>query len=348
MPDRFALVLAGGRGERFWPWSRPERPKQLLPLAPGGRTLLRATVDRIGPLLPPERCLVLTSRDLVAAVARECPPGTHVIGEPAGRNTAPAIGAAAHWVAARSKDASFVVLPADHVIEDEDAFRADLDKAFRAAESSAVLVVFGIPPTHGHAGLGYVRRGTALAERLVRVAAFTEKPSREKAQEFVASGEYLWNAGIFVWKAGVFLDALRAGRPAVAEALRPLAEAKDGFEAVLERVLPACESISVDYAVLEKAPNVLMVEAAFDWDDVGSWGAWAKHQPRDANGNVLVGDAIAVDCERCIVVGEGGTAAALGLTDTVVVHANGVTMSCPVERDNEVRRLAETARTGER
>jgi mannose-1-phosphate guanylyltransferase len=213
MPDRFALVLAGGRGERFWPWSRPERPKQLLPLARGGRTLLRATLDRIRPLLPPERCLVLTSRDLVAAVARECPEGMHVMGEPVGRNTAPAIGAAAHCFQSKSKDASFVVLPADHAIEDEAAFAADLEKAYRAAESSPVLVAFGIPPTHGHAGLGYVRRGTVLADRLVRVAAFTEKPSREKADAFVASGEYLWNAGIFVWKAGVFLDALRAGRP---------------------------------------------------------------------------------------------------------------------------------------
>jgi mannose-1-phosphate guanylyltransferase len=347
MPDRYALVLAGGRGERFWPWSRPERPKQLLPLARGGRSLLRATLDRIQPLIPPSHCLVLTARDLVAAVERECPPGTRVIGEPIGRNTAPAIGAAAHWVAAQSKDAAFVVLPSDHAIDDEAAFAADLERGFRAAEDSAVLITFGIPPTAPETVFGYIRRGASVGERLFRAAAFTEKPNRETAERFVKEGTYAWNSGIFVWRAPVFLDALGASRAQLAETLRPLAGARERFEETLDRVLPACESISVDYAVLERSPNVLVVDPTFDWDDLGSWSAWARRQPRDDRGNVRFGDAMVIDCDRCVVVGESGTAAALGLRDMVVVHANGATLSCPLERADEVRRLVEAMRAQE-
>jgi mannose-1-phosphate guanylyltransferase/mannose-6-phosphate isomerase len=147
-----------------------------------------------------------------------------------------------------------------------------------------------------------------------------------------------------VWGARVFLGALEAGRPALADALRPLEGTGGGFEAAFDRVLPSCESISVDYAVLEHAPNVMMLEAGFDWDDLGSWGAWARRQPRDARGNVLFGDAVAVDCERCVVVGDGGTAAALGLTDAVVVNANGATLCCPLDRGEDVRRVSEAVR----
>lgn len=347
MPDRYALVLAGGRGERFWPWSRPERPKQLLPLAKGGRSLLQATLDRLHSLIPPSRCLVLTARDLVPAVERICPPGTRVIGEPIGRNTAPAIGAAAHWFAAQSNDAAFAVLPSDHAIDDEAAFAADIERGFRAAESSPVLVTFGIRPAGPETVFGYVRRGDPVGERVFRVAAFTEKPSRGKAEEFLKDGHYLWNAGIFVWRASVFLDALQAGRPELAKSLQPLSGVADRFEEALDRVLPGCESISVDYAVLERAPNVLMVEAAFDWDDLGSWSAWARRQPRDDRGNVRFGDAVAIDCDRCVVVGESGTAAALGLRDMVVVHSSGATLTCPIERVEDVRQVVDAVRTRE-
>lgn len=347
MPDRYALVLAGGRGERFWPWSRPERPKQLLPLATGGRSLLAATLERIGPLIPPSHTLVLTARDLVPAVRAVCPSGTRVVGEVASRNTAPAIGAAAHWVRTRSPDGAFVVLPSDHAIDDEAAFRADLERGFRAAEGSAVLLTYGIRPTSPETVFGYIRRGDPVGERLFRVAGFTEKPKREEAEEFLKDGRYAWNAGIFVWGASVFLDALRASRPELAKALEPLAGKADGFEQELDRVLPACESISVDYAVLEKAPNVLMVDPTFDWDDLGSWSAWARRQPRDERGNVRFGDAVAIDCDRCVVVGEQGTAAALGLEGVVVVQVGGATLACPIERVEEVRRVVDALRSRE-
>src|SRR5882672_6832734 len=257
--ERYVLVLAGGRGERFWPWSRGDRPKQLLPLAGRGRSLLAATLERALALAAPERVIVLTAADLVAAVKRETPAGVRVLGEPVARNTAAAIGAAAHLIGG---DHAFAVMPADHLIEDAAAFRADLERGFDVAEREEVLVIFGIRPAGPDTNFGYIRRGTRVAERLHRVAQFTEKPDLARAQAWVVGGEHLWNAGIFVWRAAVFLKALEVARPALARALAPLrgVPAKE-FEAALGRAFPAAESIAVDYAVLERAPNVLVVEA---------------------------------------------------------------------------------------
>lgn len=344
--ERFVLVLAGGRGERFWPWSRADRPKQLLPLAGGGRTLLAATLERALALVPPERVVVLTARDLVEAVRRESPDGVRVLGEPVGRNTAAAIGAVAHLI---GEDHAFAVMPADHLIERRDAFAADLERGFAVAEREAVLVTFGIRPLGPETNFGYLRRGAPLGERLFRVAEFCEKPDRARAEEYLRRGAFAWNSGIFVWRAGVFLAALEAGRPAVAEALAPLrGVAAGGFERALERVFPGVESISVDYAVLERAPNVLMLEATFDWDDVGSWSAWARRQPRDARGNVVVGNVVPIECDECVLVGDGATTtAALGLRRMIVVHANGATLVCPVEDSDRVRRVSEAVRAKE-
>jgi mannose-1-phosphate guanylyltransferase/mannose-6-phosphate isomerase len=339
------LILAGGRGERFWPWSRPERPKQLLPLARGGRTLLGATLERALRLVPRERVLILTARHLVEAVRAECP-GVPVVGEPVPRNTAPAIGAAAAWFQGRGSGA-FIVLPSDHLIDDLDAFVADATLAFEAAGRERVLLTFGIPASGPDTNFGYIQRGAGVGPRLHRVARFTEKPDRARAEQYLAGGEHLWNSGMFVWRPDVFLDALEAGRPALAAPLRGLAAvAQDerSFERALDSVFGGLESISVDYAVLEHAPNTLVLEAAFDWDDLGSWGAWARRQPRDGHGNVLFGDAVAVDCKRCIVVGEGGTAAALGLEDMVVVHVGDSTLACRLAETDLVRKVSEAVR----
>ena len=343
MATRHVLILAGGRGERFWPWSRPGRPKQLLPLARDGRTLLGATFARACRVVPPARVLVMTSADLSEACARECP-GASVLGEPVGRNTAPAIAAAAAWI---PDGDAFAVMPADHAIDDEAAFAADLERACALAEREAVLVTFGIRPTHAETNFGYIRRGERLADRVYRVAQFTEKPDRARAQEWLRGGGHLWNSGIFVWRKSVFMNALEAGRPALAAALRRIGTPRSPaeFDRALGEVYPGLESVSVDYAVLEPAPNVVVIEASFDWDDLGSWSAWARRQARDARGNVLHGDAVALDCDRCVVVGDGGRAAAVGLEDMVVVHAQGATLVCRLEDSERVR---EVARLGER
>lgn len=340
---RGALILAGGRGERFWPWSTPERPKQLLPLASRGRTLLRATFDRACRAVAPGRIVVMTAESLVGACRRECP-GAIVVGEPVMRNTAPAIAAAAAFF---GEDDAFVVLPADHAIEDEAAFAADLERAFTEAERAAVLVTFGITPTQPDPNFGYIQRGETLGAKLARVARFTEKPSRETAAGWLAEGGYVWNSGMFVWRRRTFFDALAASRPAIAGALRPLsfaAGAERAFEQALRTSFPALESISVDYAVLEPSPHTVVLEASFDWDDLGSWGAWARRQPRDARGNVVFGDAVVVDCDDCVVVGEGGVAAAMGLSATVVVNVRGATLACPLAASERVREVSERVR----
>ena len=345
MPERYALILAGGRGERFWPWSRPERPKQLLPLAPGGRSLLKATFERAQRVMDRSRILVMTSMDLREACQRECR-GAKILGEPAMRNTAPAIAAAAAWI---GEDDAFAVLPADHAVDDEEAFARDLVRAFEVAEKQTELVTFGIRPSSPQTSFGYIQRGEKLGERLYRVAKFTEKPDRTQAEQWIGAGAHLWNSGIFVWRKRVFFDALEAGRPAIARALRNFAfpRSPDGFSNALRDVFPALESISVDYAVLEHAPNAVVIEASFDWDDLGSWGAWARRQARDERGNVRFGDTVLVDCDGCVVVGEDGTAAALGLREMVVVHANGATLACRLEDSESVRKVSEALRNRE-
>ena len=341
--ERGALILAGGRGERFWPWSTASRPKQLLPLAPGGRTLLAATFARATRSIPAQRIVVMTARDLVEGCRRECP-GAIVVGEPMGRNTAPAIAAAAAFFGERD---AFVVMPSDHAIDDEAAFTTDLERAFTLAEREPLLVTFGVEPGGADTNFGYIQRGPKLAERVHRVARFTEKPDRERAQHYVASGEYAWNTGIFVWGRHTFMQALAAGRPAIANAFAGLSfapRATQEFEAMLAERFPNVESLSVDYAVLESAPNVVTIDATFDWDDLGSWGAWARRQPRDARGNVTWGDAVPVDCDRCVVVGDGFPAAPLGLSDMVVVATPQGTLVCRREETDQVRRVTEAVR----
>jgi mannose-1-phosphate guanylyltransferase/mannose-6-phosphate isomerase len=343
MPDRYALLLAGGRGERFWPWSRPERPKQLLPLARGGASLLRATYDRALRVVGErDHIHVMTAMDLREA-CREEAPGARIHGEPVGRNTAPAIAAAA--AAFFRDDAAFAVFPADHLIDDTESFARDLTRAFEVAERDDVLVTFGIWPAHPDTNFGYIRRGESIAPGAFRVRQFTEKPDLATATEWVRTGEYLWNAGIFVWRTRTFFEALRNGRPALAKAFEGLAGNPGAFEEQLGRILPGVESISVDYAVLEHASNVVVIEATFDWDDLGSWRAWARRQPRDPRGNVVFGDALAIESDNCVVVGEGAPAAAVGLRDMVVVGTRQGTLACPLDQTDRVRLVTGALRT---
>jgi mannose-1-phosphate guanylyltransferase len=341
--SRGALILAGGRGERFWPWSTPERPKQLLPLASGGRTLLAATFARATRSVPAESVVVMTAAPLVEACRRECP-GAIVVGEPVGRNTAPAIAAAATFFA---PDTAFAVLPSDHAIDDEAAFAADLDRAFEVAERDPLLVTFGIRPTTPDTGFGYVERGAPLAPRLHRVARFTEKPDLERAQAYLAGGRHMWNSGMFVWKRRTFMDALAQGRPAIADAFEDGSYGpgdERAFEAMLAARFADMESVSVDYAVLEIAANVVVLEASFDWDDLGGWNAWARRQPVDARGNVAWGQAVPVDCDRCVIVGDGVPVAPMGLSDMVVVTTPNGTLVCRREDTERVRRVTEAVR----
>ncbi len=340
-----ALVLAGGRGERFWPWSRPERPKQLLPLL-GGRSPLEVTLERLEGLVAPERTWVLTGRPLVAAVRALVPPGVRVVGEPAGRSTAPAAALGALLARAAGQTQAMAVLPADHWIEPVERFRATARRALALAEREPLLVTIGVRPDRPETGLGYIERGAALAEPgAYRVASFREKPDARTAAEFVACGRFDWNSGMFFWRPEVLWEAMRAHRPAVARAMAAFEEPlpPGDLDGALDRAFAAVESISVDYAVMEKAQNAAVLAADFEWDDLGSWNAWARLQPQDENQNVVVGDAVVVDSRRCIVVSESTRLALLGAEDLIVVEHAGATLVCPRLRSDEVRRAAQAS-----
>jgi mannose-1-phosphate guanylyltransferase len=345
---RSALILAGGRGERFWPMSRPGRPKQLLPLA-DGRILLTATLERLDGIVEPEHTFILTGRDLVAPVRELAGDRARVVAEPVGRNTAPAAGLAAHLALGAGAEDAMLVLPADHLIPELDLFRRDLRHAAGLAEERDLLVTFGVRPDRPETGYGWLERGEPIPgpwERAFTVKTFREKPDLAAARDYVARG-FLWNSGMFAWRPRLLLDALAAHRPALAAGLAAFAQPAQTWTAghpqalddALAARFPGLESVSVDYAVMEKADNAALIEAAFGWDDLGSWGAWARRQARDGRGNVVAERAVAIDSDDCVVLGGGERpVVVLGGKGLVVVQHEGGTLVCPAERADEVRK----------
>ncbi len=345
---RSALVLAGGRGERFWPMSLPGRPKQLLPLA-DGTVLLTATLERLDGVVDSAHTWILTGRELLEPVRRLVGDRAHVVAEPVGRNTAAAVGLAAILARAAGANDAMIVLPSDHLVPDLDVFRRDLLLACAVAEEEDRLVTFGIQPDRPEVGYGYVERGAPIPghERAHTVKSFREKPDLATAERYVASGDFRWNSGMFVWRPSALLAALARHRPALAQGLdaftTPAAAAAAGdkaaLDAALERHFAGLEAISVDYAVMEKADNAATIDASFAWDDLGSWGAWARRRPRDARGNVVEARAVAIDSDDCTVLGGGDRpVVVLGGKGLVVVQHAGGTLVCPADRVDEVRK----------
>lgn len=351
MAERYVVILAGGRGERFWPQSRAARPKHLLPIV-GDDTMLAQTVRRLHGLVSPDRIFVLTSADQVDAVCAACPalPRAQVWAEPMGRDTAAAVALAAMLVAERHPQAAMALLAADHVVQDEAGFRATLGAAFAAAEGADTLVTVGIPPDHPATGYGYLHQGEALGEAaglpVRRVARFVEKPDLATAEGYLATGEYLWNAGLFVWRASVVLDGLRRHAPDIAVVMDRVAAAlaatvgdPEARAAALAREYPDFPKRSIDFALMEHADDVRVVAATFDWDDVGAWPALARHLPEDAAGNVTRGPTVLVDAKRNLVVSGGRTIALLGVEDLIVVETADAILVCPRARAQEIKRV---------
>jgi mannose-1-phosphate guanylyltransferase len=323
-PHHYGLILAGGRGTRFWPRSRKRTAKQVLNVV-GDRTLIQETVDRLSPVIPPERLWILTNDHLRDTIIDQLPaiPREQILAEPAQRNTAPAIGLAAHILHSIDRDAVMGVFPADHVVGKPAAYRAVLKSALKAAGSGKLMVV-GIQPRWPETGYGYVEfpKGTAAGGRdAVPVSRFHEKPALPKAKRYVAAGNYYWNSGMFFWRAGVLLDELRRHLPRTATilaALPPFGGRK--FTAELKRCFPLCENISIDYAVLEKAKSVAGIPAPeFGWNDVGSWNAVYELLPRDEHGNVVIHDSVIHDSQNNFVDARGKLVALLGVKDLIVV-----------------------------
>ncbi len=352
---RFAVIMAGGVGSRFWPWSRELRPKQLLALA-GRRSMVAETVARLRGVVRPENILVVTNRRLVGAMARDLPelPRGSILGEPAGRNTAPCIGWATLEVLHRRPDAVMAVLPADHVIAPRAKFHSDLLAGFAVADRAGQLVTFGIRPTEPATGYGYIRAGRVLAGHgeARRVGGFVEKPTLALAKRYVDSGRYYWNSGMFVWRADVLWTELGEHLPGLARALKGMERArKSGVRAQiprkdLDRVYPRLESISIDYGVLERSRSVAMLPATFSWSDIGSWDATAALWPADEAGNASRDPLLAIDSAGNVVATRGKRVALLGVNDLVVVDAGDVLLVCPRARCQDVRRIV--SRLGER
>lgn len=345
-----AVIMAGGKGERFWPLSREKTPKQLLAVT-GAKTMLEETAARLSPRIPPERIWAVTTEAQAKAVRRllKGVPPEQVIAEPVGRNTAPCLILAAEAVSRRDPRAVIVALPADHEISPKREFLRTILAAAKAAEKTSSLITIGIPPRGPATGYGYILRRTEPAYRNSRefypVERFTEKPGPARARRFVKNPRYSWNSGMFVWQASVLLEAARRFLPETAaalEAYRTLPSRK--LKAFLARVYPRLEAVSIDYGVMEKAPNVLVTPASFAWDDVGSWDALVDHLVPDAAGNRSRGPAALAGCSGCLTFSAGPLVGAVGIRDLTIVAADDAVLVCPRGKSQEVKELVNLLR----
>lgn len=346
-----ALIMAGGGGTRFWPRSRAKRPKQFLTLT-GDRSLLQLAFDRIEAQVPPERTWVITSAAHRDETTKQLPaqPADRVVGEPCGRDTAACIGLGAALIARQDPAAVMMVMPADHVIEPVQEFRRAAHIAEQMAEEHPnALVTFGIPPTYPATGYGYIHRGDEVAVRqgvsVFRVKEFKEKPAFEVAEQYVASGRYYWNSGIFVWKAATMLAALRQYRPSLHDAMQRIAEAwpTPRRNEVLQREYEALDRISIDFAVMEKYSERLVVQAPYRWDDVGSWLALERLHPQDAAGNTVQATHTGLKTSRCVIVGDPGhLIATIGVNNLLIIQDGDVTLVADRKDEGTVKQIVES------
>lgn len=332
------FIMAGGSGERFWPMSRNKTPKHLLRLL-GDRTLLETTVQRVEGLIPWERVFVLTNAEQAEAARRELPflPADHIVTEPAKRDTAPACALAVGLALARDKDALCALLPADSMIHNVVQFRHQLVAACEIAAQSGALVVFAIPPVTPSTAYGYLHLGEDAGLSVRRVLRFVEKPDLPTAQSYLQSGQYGWNAGMFVWKAESFLKECASQAPPLADFIRsfPSGDNRD----YLAKEFFALPKISVDYAIMEQAAEVLAVKALFDWDDVGSWTSLPEHLGHDEDGNTLRGDVAVLESQNTVAISNGRTIALCGVENLIVVETPDAVLVCHRDKVQDVKKL---------
>ncbi len=339
----FCVVMAGGRGTRFWPLSRIDRPKQLLPLGAQGRTLLRETCERLFPLVGPQRIVVVTNAAQSAGTSAELPelPPDHVIAEPIGRNTAPCAALGALLAERLGGGGPIALLPADHFIPDADSLRAQLADAFAHATTAREACTFGVRPLRAETGYGYIEVAGAAEGGPLRGRRFVEKPDAATAAAYVASGRYLWNSGMFVWDSTVFGAALDQHLPGLRERLTPVvaAHGTPAFAAALAAAYADCPSNSLDQAIMEKLSSFAVFEAAFQWSDLGSWDAWGQAAPALPGGNR--GDAVlyAVEARGNIVRAPGKTVAILGVDGLVVVDTPDALLVCRADAAQRLREV---------
>lgn len=354
--DRFVIIMAGGRGERFWPVSREKTPKQLLSLI-NKRSFLQQAVDRVLPLVPIKNIFIITNAVQAPQVRKQLPklPKENVVAEPMGRDTCAAVTLGAALVGARSTTGVMAVLPADHVIPDEKQFQTVLGDCFDLAERGQAIVTIGIKPTEPATGYGYIQVGNELPPPpgvkkyktpFFRAERFVEKPHFEKAVEYLNSGDYRWNAGMFIWSFVTVTEGLQKHQPEMYAACQRWFEAAKSparLARVLAKEYPEIKKISIDYALMEKAQNVVCAAGDFEWDDLGSWNALARHLKVDADGNCAVGDFLHVDAAHNVVFDartkNRTPIAVVGLQDSIIVQTDDAVLVAHKSQSQKIKDL---------
>ena len=341
-----ALIMAGGRGERFWPRSRQNMPKQFLSLTDDGKTMIQLTVERILPLVNMEDIFIATNRSYKNLVREQLPdlPDENILCEPVGKNTAPCIGLGAVHIAKKYGDAVMMVLPSDHLIKYTSLFLNTLSDACEVAEQGGNLVTLGIAPDCPETGYGYIKfQPEQTLGRAFAVEKFVEKPDLETAKAYLASEQYLWNSGMFIWKTSTILDNLQAHLPETYAGLCKIREAigTPMEEQVLEREFQGFRAESIDYGVMEKARDIYILSGAFGWDDVGSWLAVSRIKRSNELGNVVEGNVVTVDTRDTIIQGGGKLIAAVGLEDMIVVDSEDALLICEKAHAGDIKKVLE-------
>ena len=341
-----ALIMAGGRGERFWPRSRQNMPKQFLSLTDDGKTMIQLTVERILPLVNMEDIFIVTNRSYKDLVREQLPdlPDENILCEPVGKNTAPCIGLGAVHIAKKYGDAVMMVLPSDHLIKYTSLFLNTLSDACEVAEQGGNLVTLGIAPDCPEPGYGYIKfQPEQTLGRAFAVERFVEKPDLETAKAYLASEQYLWNSGMFIWKTSTILKNLQTYLPETYRGLYKIGEAigTPMEEQVLEREFQAFEAESIDYGVMEKAKNIYILSGAFGWDDVGSWLAVSRIKRSNELGNVVNGNVVTVDTRNTTIQGSEKLIAAVGLEDMIVVDSEDALLICEKDHAGDIKKVLE-------
>lgn len=337
------VIMAGGQGTRFWPKSRMRAPKQFLSFDEGGESLIQATARRVLPIVSSSDIWVVTN-ELHKGLVEKHLPSSKILAEPVARNTAASIGLAAIHLRRFSPQSVMLVLPADHVVQDENRFREVLGRAVELASSADLLVTIGIQATSPHTGYGYIKRGELIRQGAYTVSRFYEKPNLERAKEYCGSGQFYWNGGMFAWKPEVVLASIKEYMPRLYDGLSEI-EATIGTSKEAEtmrRVFESMESTSIDLGVLERARNCAVVSAEeFGWNDVGAWDAWADYFAKDPQGNRAAGDVLIMDSHDCVARSEGRLIALLGVEDLVVIDSGDALLVCPRNRVQDVKMIVE-------
>ncbi len=342
-----ALIMAGGRGERFWPRSRKNNPKQFLSLTNDGKTLIQLTMERILPLVSEEDIFISTNRDYLPLVKEQLPgiKPENIICEPVGRNTAPGIGLGAAYISKRyEEDVVMLVLPSDHLIKYNQMFLATLKDAVEVAEDDDRLVTMGIAPDFPETGYGYIKFiPDDMYKRSYRVEHFAEKPNLETAKEYLSTDQYLWNSGMFVWKVSSIMKCFERFMPDVHEGLSIIKDAVNTSQEqeIIEKVYPGFPSISIDYGIMEKSEDIYTIPGNFGWDDVGSWLALERIQTSNEMGNITAGNVITVGTNNCIIQGKEKLIATVGMENCVIVDTEDALLICSKDDTADIKKVLE-------